>query len=307
METRCPFLKEERVAFCRAFPIKKMLPFDRLYLKDNLCFREDYIHCSTYQDKMGEKTSYSKNKICPFLEVEMVIYCKVYPVKKMIPASCFRLECPCTTDRYIDCPAYERIAQGDIAPAQGEAINVRGFLFDDTMYYHKGHIWLQPINGRLKMGMDDFGQWLLGEIEEIILPRQGEHVKPGHPMLKFRSAQGTAAISSPLHGTIVQVNDETCRDTSLISADPYGQGWLLEMKPDPGELSRLDQQEEQFLHGQKARGWLETEVDRLHHVLQTEIGVTMSDGGNLLGNLQKALEQTQRDLLIKTFLEREEG
>ncbi len=302
METRCPFLKEERMAFCKAFPIKKMLPLDRLYLKDSLCLRGDYTQCPTYREKKGDMVS--GKRVCPFLEVESVIYCEVYPIKKMIPASCYKLECPCTTEAYIDCPAYQKIAQGDIPPA-AEAVRVRGFLLDDTVYYHKGHIWLQRVDGKLRLGLDDFGQWLLGEIKEVVLPNRGGKIISGRPLLKFRCAQGTAEISSPLNGIVVGINEGLREDSSLINIDPYGQGWLLEVRPAKGELARLNQEE--FLYGSNARSWLEKEVDRLHYILQTEIGVTMGDGGNLSRNLQEVMAPRQWGLLIKTFLERKEG
>ena len=300
METRCPFLKEEKVAFCRGFPIKKMLPFDRLYLKENLCSRASYVECPTYREK-GAGTITTK-KVCPFLEVEPMIYCGVYPVKKMIPSSAFRLECPCTTEAYIDCPAYQKIAQGDLSASLDEVIRVRGFLLDDTVYYHKAHLWLQRVDGMLRVGLDDFGQWLLAEVEEVIFPPQGTRLRIGHRLLTLRCAQGTAEISSPLSGAVVEVNEELRKDSSLINTDPYGQGWLLQVRPATGELSRLDRQTEGFLCGREAQGWLEAEVDRLHHMLQTEVGVTMSDGGELARDLREVLRPNEWGLLIKTFL-----
>lgn len=305
MEIRCPFLKEEKVAFCRAFPIRKMLPFERLYLKDNLCLQESHGQCPTYREKEGVKAS--RRKACQFLELESVLYCEIYPVKKMIPASAFRLECPCTTETYIDCPAYQRIAQGDISPMPNEAITVRGFLLDDTVYYHRCHIWLHRVDGKVRVGLDDFGQWLLGEIVEVTFPPRGRRVRSSQPLVKVSCTQGTAEISSPFLGTVVQVNENLCKDSSLINTDPYGQGWLVELRPAHGELARLDRQTEGFLFGREAHRWLEDEVDRLHYILQTEIGVTMSDGGDLTSNLRDAVNPQQWGLLIRTFLERKEG
>lgn len=303
METRCPFLKDEKVAFCKAFPVKKMLPFERLYLKDNLCLREAHTQCPVFVEKEGDRAS--RRKTCPFWEVEEMIYCEVYPVKKMIPSSAFRLECPCTTEAYIDCPAYQKIAQGDIAPAQG-AIEVRGFLLDDTVYYHQGHLWLQRVDGKLRVGLDDFGQWLLGDITEVILPNQGGHVESGHPLVTLRCVQGTAHISSPVSGTVVRVNEEVRGDSSIINSDTYGQGWLVEVQPARRELSRMDRHREEFRYGYEAQSWLKREVDRLHYILQTDIGVTMTDGGELSKNVHEALGPKHWSLLIKTFLERKE-
>jgi glycine cleavage system H protein len=307
METQCPFLKDEKVAFCKAFPMKKMLPYDRLYHGDNICMTEEHGNCPIYHDKEVERISghSGHKKACPYMEVEEVLFCGVYPVKKMIPSSAFKLECPCTTAAYVDCPAYRQIALGDVALS--EMATVRGFMVDDTVYYHRGHLWLQRINGKVRLGLDDFGQWLLGDIENITFPPRRERVKRRQPFLQISCSHGTAEIASPLSGTVVEINEGVYQDSSLISTDPYGAGWLVELLLAKGEVDRLKRRGEEFLSAPEARGWLKNEVDRLHYVLETEIGVTMSDGGQLTGNLLDAITKKQWDQLIKTFLKREEG
>jgi glycine cleavage system H lipoate-binding protein len=156
--------------------------------------------------------------------------------------------------------------------------------------------------------LDDFGQWLLGDIEKITFPRRKGRLERSQPLLHISCAHGTAAISSPLSGIVTEVNEEARRDSSVISTDPYGEGWLVELRPSKRELNRLEEeQDEGFLPAPHARRWLEDEVDRLHNVLETEIGVTMGDGGELTSNLLDAITEKQWNRLIKTFLERKEG
>ena len=307
IKTQCPFLKNQKVVFCKASPFRKMLPYDRLYLQDNICMHEEHLNCPSYREKENERVSGNSRtkQVCPYLEVDEVLFCEVYPVKKMIPSSAFKLECPCTTDSYIDCPAYRQIAQGDVAP--NDMATVRGFLLNDTVYYHRGHLWLQRINGKVRLGLDDFGQWLLGDIENITFPSRKKRVERKQPLLHIRCAHGTAAIASPLSGIVMDVNEDARRDSSVISSDPYGKGWLVALHLDKKELKRLEQKGEGFFPALHARRWLEEEVDRLHDVLETDIGVTMSDGGELTSNLLDAITKKQWNRLIKTFLERKEG
>jgi glycine cleavage system H protein len=308
METRCPFLKDQKMASCKAFPVRKMLPYDQLYLDDNICMKEEHRTCPVYGSKEVARSSghCANKKACSYLEVEEVLFCGVYPVKKMIPSSAFKLECPCTTKAYTDCPAYRQIAQGDCASGKMTTATVRGFLLEDTVYYHRGHLWLQRINGKVRLGMDDLGQWLLGDIEEITFSRPKGRVERNQPLLRMRCSHGTAEIASPLSGTVMAVNEGVRRDGSLISTDPYGAGWLLELVPAAGELTRLGEQTEGFFSGPEVRHWMEKEVDRLHNVLETDIGVTMSDGGELTTNLRDAITKKQWNILIKSFLERKE-
>jgi len=46
---RCPFFEEVVVAYCRAFPIKKMVPSDRLQT-ECACTGNKYEECSLFQE-----------------------------------------------------------------------------------------------------------------------------------------------------------------------------------------------------------------------------------------------------------------
>jgi glycine cleavage system H protein len=306
MEKQCPFLRTQKMAFCKAFPVRKMLPYDQLYLEDNICMKAEHLTCPVYRGKDAEFAydNPGAQKRCPSLEVDEVVFCGVYPVKKMIPSSAFKLECPCTTAAYSECPAYRQLAEGDLA-ADG-AKTVRGFLLDDRASYHEGHLWLQQIDGKVRLGLDDFGQWLLGNIEKISFPRRQDKVVRRQPLLWISGTHGTVEITAPLSGTVLEVNEGARRDGSSISTDPYGKGWLLELLPAKNEVTRLGSRHEGFFHAPEARAWLEKEVDRLHRVLQSDIGVTMGDGGQLTRNLPDTITRKQWELLIKTFLERKE-
>jgi glycine cleavage system H protein len=306
MEKQCPFLRTQKVIFCKAFPVRKMLPYDQLCLEDNICMKAEHRTCPVYRgDKVKPDTDQpSTQKRCPSLEVDEVIFCGIYPVKKMIPSSAFKLECPCTTKAYSECPTYRQIAEGDLA--SGTVDTVRGFLLEDKAYYHQCHLWLHRINGKVRLGLDDFGQWLLGDIEKINFPPRKGRVERQRPFLRISGAHGTAEIASPLSGTVLDVNEGARRDVSAISADPYGKGWLVELIPAKDEIDRLKHRGDGFFHAPDARRWLEDEVDRLHKVLETDIGVTMSDGGQLTRNLPDTITKKQWDLIIKSFLERKE-
>jgi glycine cleavage system H protein len=303
METRCPFLKTQKVAFCKAFPVKKMIPYDRLHIEENICMKEEHLNCPVLCGKDGERFSgnSTKKKFCPSLEIEEVLFCGVYPVKKMIPSSAFRLECPCTTKAYTECPAYRQIAEGD--GVVHNVPSVRGFLLDDTVYYYRSHLWLQRVNGTVRLGLDDFGQWLLGDIKKITFPPCNGRVSRAQPLMQISCSHGTAEIASPISGTVVEVNQEIQSKSSLIATDPYGEGWLVMLRLSKRELERLERQGKDFLTPSAARSWLEIEVDRLHDVLETEIGVTMGDGGQLTNNLRDAITKKQWIMLIKTFLQ----
>ncbi len=46
---RCPFFEEILVAFCRAYPVKKMVPSDRLQA-NCICTREGFEECPLFRE-----------------------------------------------------------------------------------------------------------------------------------------------------------------------------------------------------------------------------------------------------------------
>lgn len=293
--TRCPFLKEMKVAFCRAFPLRKMLPFDRICPSDSLCFRrEGYPQCPVYRERRPEGTP-ARSGECPFLEVEEVIYCEIYPVKKMIPASCFRLECPCNSSRYVECPVYRRMLLGDRSGPEEGSSSVQGFLLEGALRYHPSHLWLREEAGGVRLGMDDFGQFVLGTLREVRLPEPGRRLEAGQALLWVVPADGGPAVEipSPLGGTVLRVNERLREDPTLVNLDPYGEGWLVELRPE-GAI-------EGFYRGPDAERWLAGEVQRLQAVLSGQAGVTLADGGEVLRAIRERLGEQGRALVEEFF------
>jgi len=50
---RCPFFEEILVAFCRAYPVKKMIPSDRVQA-DCICTREGFEDCPLFRELMSK-------------------------------------------------------------------------------------------------------------------------------------------------------------------------------------------------------------------------------------------------------------
>ena len=49
---RCPFFEEVVMAFCRAYPVKKMVPSDRLQA-NCICTREGFVDCPLFREVMA--------------------------------------------------------------------------------------------------------------------------------------------------------------------------------------------------------------------------------------------------------------
>jgi glycine cleavage system H protein len=291
----CPFLKEEKVVFCRAFPVKKMLPLEKIFDKENMCLRREHRSCPVYLEKMT--TDLSQGKICHFLGTENIVYCQLAPVKKMIPIYSLKFEGPCSNESYVNCAFYQKMLQGD-----QKVTDVQGFVFDDTLYYYAGHIWLKRLEENVRIGLDDFGQFIIGNVREVLLPIVGDTVRAEEPFMSLRCDDGTIDLISPVEGTVSSVNRAVEKDCTLINLDPYGDGWLAEIREVPG-ISSFEEEGSTMFHGDATAAWLEQEVYNLRHFIQSEIGVTVADGGKIWRGLRAAFDN-KGNLLVKKFFDK---
>jgi glycine cleavage system H protein len=295
---RCPFLKEERVVFCRAYPLKKALPFDRISEEENICFKTEHLTCFTYSENAIGVPSGSR--MCPFLGIETVIYCQFFPIKKMIPVSALKLTSPCSSENHRECSLYRKMVNGE-----RKVMNVQGFFLDDGAYYFESHAWARPLSEGVQIGLDDFGQYILGDIEKIELPRLGDEVRTDKPFLGLRCGDMEVALQPPVDGIVARVNEVVRRDSSFINTDPYGDGWLIEVRT-KGQPDRLLRNRKDAFSGGEAKKWLEKEIVELRYVMESEIGVTMTDGGEISRDFRNSIGDKGR-ALIKHFFTTKEG
>jgi glycine cleavage system H protein len=276
-----------------------MLPLNKLYGKDNLCFKGRYRRCPVFQE-FKESPDVHGNA-CPFLEVDTVIYCDASPLKKMIPSSAFRLENPCTNGTFSQCATYQRLAMGDTVSQASDVVNVQGVAVKKGFFYHRAHTWLHRINGTVRVGLDDLGQRVLGRINDITPPEKGKRIRTGGALVRVKVSNKTVALRSPVSGIVVKINPVIKNNVHLLHTDPYGDGWVAEIAPVP---SYHQTPYPELLHGPDATAWMQTEIDSLRDLLQGEIGVTMHDGGVLASNIRDAVNRDQWGRIVRTFLER---
>ena len=288
--TTCPFLEEVSMVYCKAYPIKKMIPVNAI--KDNPCVTSSHFQCPVYEERSKDSITFHILSIgsdqCPFLEVSQMVYCKVYPIKKMIPVSTMQLESRCSQGAHKSCHAYRDMAEGD------KTVMVRGFRMKSDLSYHQGHTWLRMGKGTITLGLDDFASRLLGRIDGIEPPAMGEQVRKSDTLVKMACGRCTAEPVSPVSGTVMEINERLMRHPNRIRKDPYGQGWLLTVAP-----SGVD---EKILSGTKARDWLQGEVERFHSYLENEMGLTLTDGGEMINDLHEKLSREEWDRMIRAFL-----
>jgi len=84
----------------------------------------------------------------------------------------------------------------------------------------------------VRVGITDHAQDALGDIVFVQLPEVGEEVGPGNPIGEVESTKSVSDVYAPIAGVVSAVNDALADAPETINSDPYGDGWLVEIRVD---------------------------------------------------------------------------
>jgi glycine cleavage system H protein len=97
--------------------------------------------------------------------------------------------------------------------------------------YTAEHEWVQRTGeDTVRVGITDFAQDSLGDVVFIQLPDVGTDLTAGESFGEVESTKSVSDLYAPLSASVVAVNAELEAKPQLVNSDPYGQGWLLELR-----------------------------------------------------------------------------
>lgn len=112
--------------------------------------------------------------------------------------------------------------------------------------YTNEHEWLrQEEDGSVTIGITDHAQSALGDLVYVELPEVGQEVEAGGEMAVVESVKAASDVYAPISGSVLAVNDALADDPEKINADPYGDGWIVRMKPSGDASDTMDPDEYQ--------------------------------------------------------------
>jgi glycine cleavage system H protein len=162
-------------------------------------------------------------------------------------------------------------------------------LYPRDRQFSTTHAWVLPQPaGSMRVGVDALIAWLLAEPMALRLPAAGTQLERGEVAATLAFHGGEITIPSPLAGKVLARNDLALGCPELVTAAPYGAGWLLDLGlpaegrkqatcslldgPDMEELSRA------HLYGFHHR------TEELLASRPARVGATLADGGEGLSN-----------------------
>jgi len=96
--------------------------------------------------------------------------------------------------------------------------------------FNENDVWVRVLDGVARVGISDYMQQKLTDINYFDAPRIDAAVEQFGELGSLESAKAVFEIVSPIGGTVTAVNQAVIDNPGLINEDPYGAGWLVEVK-----------------------------------------------------------------------------
>ena len=116
-------------------------------------------------------------------------------------------------------------------------------MYPEELKYTSEHEWLRSpgeSEGSVRIGITDYAQDALGDIVFVSLPEVGSRVEEGAAVGELESTKSVSDVYAPVGGEVVARNDTLEATPELVNSDPYGEGWLFEVRPaDPSVVDGL--------------------------------------------------------------------
>lgn len=117
--------------------------------------------------------------------------------------------------------------------AAGEGVAAPGSGHMSGLKTVGDHAWMMvEDDGVVLLGVDRSFLHRVGKIQNIFLPAEGDELRQGSVYLQiFSSDLRSHTVLSPLSGTVVAVNGKVLENPASALEDPYGEGWLIRLRP----------------------------------------------------------------------------
>jgi len=110
----------------------------------------------------------------------------------------------------------------------------------EELRYSPDHEWVRLEGDLARVGLTDYAQDQLGDIVYVELPSIGAHIAQGAVFATVESVKSVSECYMPLSGEVVAVNGPLSDNPVLLNQSPYGDGWMVLVKPDdPAAVSQL--------------------------------------------------------------------
>jgi len=108
---------------------------------------------------------------------------------------------------------------------------MRELEYPQDLRYTTEHEWVRVgSDAVIRVGITAYAQDALGDVVYVSLPSVGDSVSAGDTCGEVESTKSVSDLYAPLSGEVVAVNAALESAPELVNSDPYGQGWMYDVK-----------------------------------------------------------------------------
>jgi len=112
--------------------------------------------------------------------------------------------------------------------------------FPIDLKYTQEHEWIKIEGDIAVVGITDFAQGELGDIVFVEVESVGKSIAKDGVFGTVEAVKTVSDLFLPISGEVIEFNTSLNNNPELINTDPYGEGWVIKMKPsDLGDISHL--------------------------------------------------------------------
>jgi glycine cleavage system H protein len=110
---------------------------------------------------------------------------------------------------------------------------VRGCNIPDELLYDvENNIWYRENpDGTVTLGMTTVAAAMAGQLVAFTAKKAGRKVDSGKSCASIESGKWVGPAKIAFDAEVVEVNDALIATPKIANSDPYGEGWMLKVKP----------------------------------------------------------------------------
>lgn len=157
-----------------------------------------------------------------------------------------------------------RLRLEDLMRAEGITAEKRKELLKtpELLLYTPKHTWAQVTpEGNIRVGVSDYAQRHLKGIAHIMTENTGKEIAKMEPIGVAETWMFMFDLYAPVSGKITKINENLKNQPNLVNEDPYGEGWIVEVKPNNSIV--LEQELKSLLGAREYNKWVSKLEGRL--------------------------------------------
>lgn len=124
--------------------------------------------------------------------------------------------------------------------------------FPADLKYTKDHEWIKVDGDIATVGITEFAQKELGDIVYVEIETEGENLSEGDVFGTIEAVKTVSDLFMPMAGEVTEINSGLEDNPEIVNSDPYGDGWMIQIKFDGSMDDLLSAEAYQELLGEES-------------------------------------------------------